>query len=132
MTQDSWEGAALETLIARAIYDALVTSAIGSPYMGGFEPVRFDDGDKLGGSTIDGKFDLEVAADSILAALKSSGLAIVPVEPTEAMLSAGYDALCDTTREPLIKDGDPRQVYAMEWCDSDAAYRAMLKAAPTT
>lgn len=31
-------------------------------------------------------------ADAVLAALKASGRVIVPVEPTEAMCEAGYDA----------------------------------------
>lgn len=53
-------------------------------------------------------------SDRILAALKANGLQIVPVEPSGAMLLAGYDVYKKTARGPLT-----------------AAYKAMLAISPT-
>lgn len=53
-----------------------------------------------------------------LTALEALGLAVVPVEPTEAMLEAGSAALCGWIREN-------------EMAVAEDIYRAMLAAAPT-
>ena len=56
-------------------------------------------------------FDAKEDARDILAAIEANGFAVVPVEPTEAMMDAGLDE------------------YSVKWVCEDI-YRAMIAAAP--
>lgn len=55
--------------VARAIYDSLASAAVGSPFLGGFAPVVVDDGEREGGSSFDGHFDLDAVARAAIAAM---------------------------------------------------------------
>ena len=128
---------ALRAVLAKAVYEALESTAVGSPFLGGFEPVTVIDGERDGGSVLDGRFDLEAAAGAVLAALKSSGLAIVPVEPTQEMVEQRlatrftehtngwrFDVAPNSACRDVIVNFDRHQLRDI--------YRAMLQAAPTT
>jgi predicted CoA-binding protein len=61
--------------------------------------------------------DADAAAQAALTAMAEAGYAVVPVEPTEAMVEAGNNALCDNGVDDIQDD------------DALAAYRAMISAA---
>jgi hypothetical protein len=61
------------------------------------------------------------AAQAALAAIEAQGLAVVPVEPTEAMVRAGRDAENDAQNSPFWLP--PEQIALM-------VYAAMLAASP--
>lgn len=64
---------------------------------------------------------LYAVADTILDALQSAGYAVVPVEPTEAMVEAGRKAM---SPEKFVSHA--RAIWV--WLDMVAAARAMLTA----
>ena len=66
---------------------------------------------------------IKVAADDVLKAIEDAGLVIVPREPTDAMLDAGFAILTD--KEITREDGSVHIVDG----DEEAVYTAMISAA---
>ena len=119
--------------IARAICQDIELHGRGSGYVG-------DDSD-LSDVCIDANCDLLSAADAVLRALDAAGLVVVPRDPTLDMKKAGVEAMCDAERDARAQasswpNNDFQRgavVGATLACNSvnlDAAYRAMIAAAP--
>lgn len=68
-------------------------------------------------------------AKEVLHALSARGLAVVPVEPTEAMIQAGYDMQCSDWPSRWSDDGCTPELYTARniWPSMLAAARPSLK-----
>jgi hypothetical protein len=72
-----------------------------------------------------GKQIVHFAARSVLSCLEENGMVVVPREPTEEMIRAGYDALVAEWPENWSDDGSTPEKY-----EATIVYPAMLAAAP--
>ena len=69
-------------------------------------------------------------AENLVAALRSAGFAVVPVEPTEGMVAACRGATADTmTQMSMAWTGGDAMVNISGVFDEAAVWQAMLKAA---